>query len=104
MILLVCIYQISFTFEARSVEKKADQYATKMVDSLKNALSGSADKTFTLPNGESYSLDEVGAEDIAKNFYANTYLVQNGDKKVAWNGATYNDCKNKITSLCVVLL
>lgn len=96
---IVCLYQISFTFESHSVEKQAAKYADAQVDSVRNALKTSGEDAVSLPNGETYSMKDAGSMDLVKNYYTNAYLISNGDKKVAWNGATYNECKNKSINL-----
>jgi SecD/SecF fusion protein len=99
LVAIVCVYQISFTFVVNRVEKSADKYANEQLDSLKNAVQNQEDKTILLPNGRSIELNGIEAEDIVVNFYTNAYLIEKGDKKVSWTGATYNEAKNRSINL-----
>jgi SecD/SecF fusion protein len=69
------------------------------LDSLKNAVQNQEDKTILLPNGRSIELNSIEAEDIIVNYFTNAYLIEKGDKKVSWTGATYNDAKNRSINL-----
>ncbi len=99
LVAIVCVYQISFTFVVNRVEEGAEKYANEQLDSLKTSVSESVDKTIDLPNGKSLTLNNVEAEDIILNYYTNAYLIDKGDKKVSWTGATYNDAKNRSINL-----
>ena len=99
LVAIVCVYQISFTFVVNRVEKSADKFANEQLDSLKNAVQNQEDKTILLPNGRSIELNGIEAEDIIVNFYTNAYLIEKGDKKVSWTGATYNEAKNRSINL-----
>jgi len=99
LVAIVCVYQISFTFVVNRVEKSAEKFANEQLDSLKALVQNAEDKTIDLPNGRSLTLDNIEAEDIIVNFYTNAYLIEKGDKKVSWTGATYNDAKNRSINL-----
>src|SRR5690606_38548095 len=99
VIAIVCVYQISYTFVTNRVENEADAYAQEQLDSLRNALSTNGESTVTLPNGRTVSIDGQESEDIILNFYTNAYLIDKGDKKVTWTGATYNESKNRSINL-----
>lgn len=99
LVAIVCVYQISFTFVVNRVEKSADKYANEQLDSLKNAVQNQEDKTILLPNGRSIELSGIESEDIIVNFFTNAYLIEKGDKKVSWTGATYNEAKNRSINL-----
>ena len=98
-IAVVCVYQISYTFVTNRVENEADVYAQEQLDSLRNTLSTNGESTVTLPNGRTVSIDGQESEDIILNFYTNAYLIDKGDKKVTWTGATYNESKNRSINL-----
>jgi len=99
LVAIVCIYQISFTFVTNRVEKSADKFAVEQLDSLKNLVQSQTDKTILLPNGRELQLDNIEAEDIIVNYYTNAYLIEKGEKKVSWTGATYNEAKNRSINL-----
>ena len=99
LVAIVCVYQISFTFVVNRVEKSAEKYANEQLDSLKSAVQNLTDKTILLPNGAEVVLNDVEGEDIIVNYYTNAYLIEKGEKKVSWTGATYNDAKNRSINL-----
>jgi SecD/SecF fusion protein len=99
LVAIVCIYQISFTFVVNRVEKSAEKYANEQLDSLKNAVQNLDDKAILLPNGVEVVLNNVEGEDIIVNYYMNAYLIEKGDKKATWTGATYNEAKNRSINL-----
>lgn len=99
LVAIVCVYQISFTFVVNRVEKSAEKYANEQLDSLRAVVKNSNEKDILLPNGKSIKLDNVEAEDIILNYYTNAYLIDKGDKKVSWTGATYNEAKNRSINL-----
>lgn len=99
LVSIVCIFQISYTFVTNSVEKKADKYAQVQLDSLKASVKGGLDKTIVLPDGRSFVLDNIESEDIISNYFTNAYLIDQGNKKVTWTGATYNEAKNRSINL-----
>ena len=99
LVAIVCVYQISFTFVVNRVEKSAEKYANEQLDSLKTAVQNQDDKTILLPNGREIVLNNIEAEDIIVNYFTNAYLIEKGDKKVSWTGATYNDAKNRSINL-----
>jgi SecD/SecF fusion protein len=99
LVAIVCVYQISFTFVVNRVEKSAEKYANEQLDSLKSAVQNLTDKTILLPNGVEVVLNDVEGEDIIVNYYTNAYLIEKGEKKVSWTGATYNDAKNRSINL-----
>jgi len=99
LVAIVCVYQISFTFVVYRVEKSAEKYANEQLDSLKSAVQNLTDKTILLPNGVEVVLNDVEGEDIIVNYYTNAYLIEKGEKKVSWTGATYNDAKNRSINL-----
>lgn len=99
LVAIVCVYQISFTFVVNRVEKSAEKFANEQLDSLKSAVQDLTNKTILLPNGVEVVLNDVEAEDIIVNYYTNAYLIEKGEKKVSWTGATYNDAKNRSINL-----
>jgi SecD/SecF fusion protein len=99
LVAAVCIYQISFTFVVNRVERSAEKYALEQLDSLKALVKDADDKNILLPNGRTVELNNVEAEDIIVNYYTNAYLIDKGDKKVSWTGATYNEAKNRSINL-----
>ncbi len=99
LVAIVCIYQISFTFVVNKVERQAEKHAMSQLDSLKATVQDNPDKTIVLPNGREVKLDNIEAEDIILNYYTQDYLIEKGEKKVSWNGATYNEAKNRSINL-----
>jgi SecD/SecF fusion protein len=99
LVAIVCVFQISYTFVTNRVEKSADKYAFEQLDSLKAVVKDSIDKTVLLPNGRSIVLDNIESEDIISNYFTNAYLIEQGNKKAAWTGATYNEAKNRSINL-----
>lgn len=92
----VCVYQLSFTWVASSVEKKAEKEAEARVAQLKKeAMSG--DGIGFLPNETSVNFKtEADAEELAKAAYINEILRDKGSKKVYPGlGSTYSDVKKR---------
>jgi len=99
LVAIVCVYQISFTFVVNRVENSAEKFAFEQLDSLKASIANASDKMVILPNGVELELNNIEAEDIIVNYYTNAYLIDKGDKKVSWTGATYNEAKNRSINL-----
>lgn len=99
VVAVVCVYQISYTFVTNRVENEADSYAVEQLDSLKISIKETGDETITLPSGRTIELNNQESEDIILNYYTNAYLMDKGDKKVSWTGATYNESKNRSINL-----
>jgi len=99
VVAIVCVYQISYTFVTNRVENEADSYALEQLDSLKNSVKETGEETIVLPSGRIIELSNQESEDIILNYYTNAYLIEKGDKKVTWTGATYNESKNRSINL-----
>ncbi len=99
VVAIVCVYQISYTFVTNRVENEADSYALEQLDSLKNSVKETGEETIVLPSGRAIELGNQESEDIILNYYTNAYLIDKGDKKVTWTGATYNESKNRSINL-----
>jgi SecD/SecF fusion protein len=99
VIAIVCVYQISYTFVTNNVENQANDFAVEQLDSLVALSKETNGENVILPNGRSVKPGDQEANDIILNYYTNAYLIDKGDKKVAWTGATYNESKNRSINL-----
>ena len=99
VVAVVCVYQISYTFVTNRVENEADAYAIEQLDSLKSLINETGEEAIVLPNGRVVDLNNQESEDIILNFYTNAYLIEKGDQKVSWTGATFNESKNRSINL-----
>ena len=102
----VCLYQLSFTWVANSVEKKATIQAELKVKSLKKkALTKTKGdlNEFNLPigkgileNGDTLDLTIAENLDIAKAYYINAKLLEKADEKVyPLIGSTFSEVKKR---------
>src|SRR5690554_2251121 len=97
LLLVVSLYQISFSFIGSGIEKEADQLAIEKVEELKaNTVEGDSAK---LPNGTYVNFDtDREAYDLAKAAFINELLKEKNDE-VVFLGNTYNEVKDKSVSL-----
>jgi SecD/SecF fusion protein len=95
LLLVVCVYQLSFTWVSNSVETKADKEALIRVDELKEE----AKKTNgigSLPNGTTVDFSKPEAEELAKAAYVNQILKEKANSKVyPILGSNFQDVKKK---------
>jgi SecD/SecF fusion protein len=91
----VCLYQLSFTWVASSVEKQADKEATARVQMLKKEASATGDSAL-LPNGQYVHFDQPEGEDLAKSAFINQILSKKADKTVySLFGSTFAETKKR---------
>src|SRR5690554_103818 len=97
LLLVVSLYQISFSFIGSGIEKEADQLAIEKVEELKaNTVEGDSAK---LPNGTYVNFDtDREAYDLAKAAFINELLKEKNDEVVFLRN-TYNEVKDKSVSL-----
>jgi SecD/SecF fusion protein len=93
LLVVVCIYQLSFTWVSNSVEDKAEKEAIIRVDELKKE----AEKTNgigLLPNGTSVDFSSPESEELAKAAYINQILKEKANTKVyPVLGSNFQDVK-----------
>ncbi|MBP6458542.1 MAG: protein translocase subunit SecDF [Crocinitomicaceae bacterium] len=91
----VCVYQLSFTWVASSVEKKAEKEAEFRVADLKKEAAKKGGVA-VLPNGTSVDFSSPEAYDLAKSAYVNQILKEKaGDKVYPLLGSNFQDVKNR---------
>ena len=91
----VCVYQLSFTWVASSVEKKAEKEAEFRVADLKKEAAKNGGVA-VLPNGTSVDFSSPEAYDLAKSAYVNQILKEKaGDKVYPLLGSNFQDVKNR---------
>jgi SecD/SecF fusion protein len=91
----VCLYQLSFTWVASSVEKQADKEATARVQMLKKEAAATGDSAL-LPNGQYVHFDQPEGEDLAKSAFINQILSKKADKTVySLFGSTFAETKKR---------
>ena len=84
LLALACLFQISFSFFTNSFEKKADEEATYLVDSVRTA------------DGELTLVEEANLQEKFKN----EYLAKNANEEVyPVLGYTYQECKERQINL-----
>ncbi|PKR80022.1 protein translocase subunit SecDF [Brumimicrobium salinarum] len=96
LLLVVSIYQISFSFIGSNIENEAEQRAIEKVEELKASAEGDSVK---LPNGTYVNFEtDREAYALAKAAYINELLKEKNDEEV-FLGNTFSDVKNKSVSL-----
>lgn len=96
VLIVVSIYQLSFSIVGSNIDEKADLLATTMVDSLKAQIKGDSAK---LPNGTYVNFKTNNeAEDLAHSAFVNHILKEKNDKEV-YLGNTYQEVKGKSIAL-----
>lgn len=97
LLLVVSIYQITFSFVGINIEKKAEMQAEERVDALM-ASTPEGDST-ELPNGTwvNFTTDHE-AYDLAKSAFINDILKDKNKEKV-YLGNTFSEVKNKSIAL-----
>lgn len=95
LLVVVCIYQLSFTWVSNSVEKKAEKEAIIRVDELREEAKKTGGIAL-LPNGTSVDFTKPEAEALAKAAYINQILKERANSKVyPVIGSTFQDVKAK---------
>ncbi|PHR30404.1 MAG: protein translocase subunit SecDF [Fluviicola sp.] len=90
----VCLYQLSFTWVANSVENKAEKEAQAMVDEKFANLEGI--DSIALPNNTYVQVADPEAQELAKSAYINEILKLKADKPVyPLFGSTFKEVKKR---------
>lgn len=96
LLLVVSIYQISFSFIGSGIEKEAEQLAIERVEALKASAEGDSVK---LPNGTYVNFNtDNEAYALAKAAFINEILKEKNEE-VVFLGNTFNEVKGKSVSL-----
>jgi SecD/SecF fusion protein len=91
----VCIYQLSFTWIASNVEKKAEKEAIVKVNQLREAAKATGDSTY-LPNNTKVNFKDPEATELAKAAFINEILRDKGEKVVyPVIGSTFTEVKKR---------
>ena len=99
LLLVVSLYQISFSFIGGAVEKEAEQLADEKVEALKAKSEATKADSMELPNGDYVNFNtDNEAEALAKSAYVNELLKDKNDQEV-FLGNTFAEVKNKSVSL-----
>jgi SecD/SecF fusion protein len=94
-LVVVCIYQLSFTWVSNSVEQKAEKEALIRVDELREEVKKTGEKAL-LPNGTSVDFSKPEDEELAKAAYINQILKEKANAKVyPVFGSKFQDVKRK---------
>ncbi len=97
LLTLACIYQLSFSWVTRSVEKEAESYAQSQVAMLPDtSVVEVANKKFKIRNANG-EVDSLVVDDY-KNALVESELKRKANQNV-YLGNTYKDCKNKELAL-----
>ena len=92
---VVCIYQLSFTYVASGVEKKAEKEAILKVQALKKSAKEN-NGIAILPNSTTVDFNSPEAEELAKAAFINEILRSKGEKKVyPIIGSTFSEVKKR---------
>lgn len=91
----VCVYQLSFTWVANGVEKKAEKEAVFRVEELRKEAKKNGGVGI-LPNGTSVDFSNPEAFDLAKSAYVNQILKEKASDKVyPILGSNFQEVKNR---------
>jgi len=89
----VCVYQLSFTSVASSVERKAEKEAVLKVEQLKREAKETGDSVL-LPNNTMVDIFSPEGAELAKSAYVNEILRSKAEKPVyPVLGATFSEVK-----------
>ena len=89
----VCVYQLSFTSVASSVERKAEKEAVVKVEQLKREAKETGDSVL-LPNNTKVDIFSPEGAELAKSAYINEILRSKSEKPVyPVLGATFSEVK-----------
>ena len=95
LLTVVCVYQLSFTWVASNVEKKAEKEAVLKVNQLKEQVKTTKDSVL-LPNNTYVDFKSPEDEDLAKSAFINEILREKGEKPVyPVIGSTFSEVKKR---------
>lgn len=95
LLLVVSIYQLSFTWVSNSEEKKAEKEARILVDELRAKAKLNGGKEM-LPNGTVFDLSNPEAMELAKAAFVNDILKNKAEKAVyPLIGSTFKEVKSR---------
>ena len=95
LLTVVCVYQLSFTWIASNVEKKAEKEALLKVNQLKEQVKTTKEPAL-LPNNTYVDFKNPEDEDIAKSAFINEILREKGEKPVyPVIGSTFSEVKKR---------
>jgi len=95
LLTVVCVYQLSFTWVASNVEKKAEKEAVLKVNQLKEQVKTTKEPAL-LPNNTYVDFKNPEDEDIAKSAFINEILREKGEKSVyPLIGSTFSEVKKR---------
>ncbi|HLW40038.1 MAG TPA: protein translocase subunit SecD, partial [Brumimicrobium sp.] len=96
LLLVVSLYQISFSFVGSSIEREAEQLATQRAEELRDSAEGDS---VLLPNGTYLNFETNNeAFDLAKSAFLNEILQEKNDEKV-YLGKTFGEVKDQSVAL-----
>ena len=91
----VCLYQLSFTWVASGVEKKAEKEAILKVQALRKQAKDN-NGIAILPNSTTVDFNLPESEELAKAAFVNEILRSKGEKKVyPLIGSTFSEVKKR---------
>src|SRR5690554_233836 len=97
LLLVVSLYQISFSFVSSSIEREAEQLATQKAEELRDNVA--AGDSALLPNGTYVNFEtDNEAFDLAKSAFLNEILQEKNDEKV-YLGKTFGEVKDQSVAL-----
>ena len=95
LLTVICIYQLSFTWVANGVEKKAEKEADARVEELKTE-SESNNMIGFLPNNTTVDFNDAEAEELAKAAFINQILKEKAETAVyPVFGSTFKEVKKR---------
>ncbi len=95
LLTVVCVYQLSFTWVASNVEKKAEKEAVLKVNQLKEQVK-TTNQPALLPNNTYVDFKSPEDYDLAKAAFINEILRDKGDKPVyPVIGSTFSEVKKR---------
>lgn len=96
LLTLACLFQLSYSWVTKNVEKKATKYAEEKIDSLETL----AKVKTTVLNGIEYDLTSQSQTENLKRKYEELYLLKmNNEAVYPMFGFTYQQCKKRELSL-----
>lgn len=97
LLLVVSLYQISFSFVSSSIEREAEQLATQKAEELRDNVA--AGDSALLPNGTYVNFEtDNEAFDLAKSAFLNEILQDKNEEKV-FLGKTFSEVKDQSLAL-----
>lgn len=96
LLTLACLFQLSYSWVTRGVEKKAEKYAEEKLDSLETL----AKVKTTVLNADTFDLTSQSQRENLKRKYEELYLLKmNNESVYPIFGFTYQQCKKRELSL-----